>query len=376
VAGAGRTLSGALLSCALLFACGDAEEEPTLGSGGSATPPPDALAAVGYVGADEGADRDVHGVTVHDPARTQPGLTLYGDEHRGRVVALDLDGDLVREWRAPESDRVELGVPLPGGRTALLATDLSVSVVEADSAVVWRTPLSGHHDLWPLADGGLLVPVHTERDHQGRRVRFDAIARLDAEGEVVERLDLYELRDALARLHDASPLDEPQAEASDTVYDYYHLNTVTVVPADSAWCPGAWLLCLRNVDLVLALDPVTREVLWSYGPGELEAPHHPTITPQGRVLIFDNGRRRGWSRVVEVAPETGEVVWEYRAEGFFSDVRGAAQRLANGNTLITESERGRVFEVTREGEVVWEWWNPAFDHRGRRRVYRATRVPE
>jgi len=207
-------------------------------------------------------------------------------------------------------------------------------------------------------------------------VRFDAIARLDAGGRVVERLDLYDLRGSLTHLHDASPLDEPPAEPTDTVYDYYHLNAVTVVPEDSAWCPGAWLLCLRNVDLVLALDPAGGEVLWSYGPGELEAPHHPTVTPEGHVLLFDNGRRRGWSRVLEVAPETGEVVWEYRAEGFFSDVRGAAQRLPNGNTLITESERGRVFEVTPGGEVVWEWWNPAFDERGRRRVYRATRVPD
>jgi hypothetical protein len=39
-------------------------------------------------------------------------------------------------------------------------------------------------------------------------------------------------------------------------------------------------------------------------------------------------------------------------------VRSAQERLANGNTLITESEGGRLFEVTPEGEIVWEYLNP------------------
>jgi hypothetical protein len=39
---------------------------------------------------------------------------------------------------------------------------------------------------------------------------------------------------------------------------------------------------------------------------------------------------------------------------------GNAQRLPNGNTLITESAFGRFFEVTREGEIVWEYVNPFF----------------
>jgi hypothetical protein len=35
-----------------------------------------------------------------------------------------------------------------------------------------------------------------------------------------------------------------------------------------------------------------------------------------------------------------------------------AQRLLNGNTLITESSFGRFFEVTREGAIVWEYVTP------------------
>ena len=61
-------------------------------------------------------------------------------------------------------------------------------------------------------------------------------------------------------------------------------------------------------------------------------------------------------------PRTNRIVWEYRTAeptDFYSRTRGASQRLDNGNTLITESENGRIFEITRDGDVVWEFVNPS-----------------
>ena len=43
---------------------------------------------------------------------------------------------------------------------------------------------------------------------------------------------------------------------------------------------------------------------------------------------------------------------------FYSRYKSAAQRLPNGNTLITESYCGRMFEVTPDNEIVWEFINP------------------
>ena len=53
-------------------------------------------------------------------------------------------------------------------------------------------------------------------------------------------------------------------------------------------------------------------------------------------------------------------------EDFFSRTRGSIQRLPNGNTLITESDRGYVFEVTPEGETVWRFANPDIRENGTR----------
>ena len=105
----------------------------------------------------------------------------------------------------------------------------------------------------------------------------------------------------------------------------------------------------------------------------------------GNVLVFDNGARpldapaRSFSRVVEMSPRDGSIVWQYPkvpSPDFFSPTRGGAQPLPNGNVLITESTKGHVFEVTRDGEIVWDFWNPDFRAQdGRRRtIYRMRRM--
>lgn len=58
---------------------------------------------------------------------------------------------------------------------------------------------------------------------------------------------------------------------------------------------------------------------------------------------------------------------------FYSQLISAAQRLPNGNTMITEGCANRIFEVTHDKEVVWEYIAP-FDKIGSW-IYRAYRYP-
>ena len=68
------------------------------------------------------------------------------------------------------------------------------------------------------------------------------------------------------------------------------------------------------------------------------------------------------------------VVWSYAADDFFSRLRGSVQRLSNGNTLITESDAGYVFEVDESGRTVWKFANPTVDDQGiRDAIWRMTR---
>ena len=122
----------------------------------------------------------------------------------------------------------------------------------------------------------------------------------------------------------------------------------------------------------------------AYGfPGErqLWGQHNPTwiadgLPGAGHMLVFDNGDRnaRPWSSVVEIAtpllagggyvfdPDTGygpaAPVSQYVAdppESFFAPIISGAQRLASGNTLVTDGPAGRFFEVTPAGQTVWSY---------------------
>ena len=79
------------------------------------------------------------------------------------------------------------------------------------------------------------------------------------------------------------------------------------------------------------------------------------IAPEGRGAFA-----RATSRVLEINPVTLELVWSYTNPRFFSTNISGAQRLPNGNTLITAGAGGRMFEVTREGTIVWEYMYPLF----------------
>jgi hypothetical protein len=105
-------------------------------------------------------------------------------------------------------------------------------------------------------------------------------------------------------------------------------------------------------------------VVWAWGDGAISGPHDAQCLPNGNFLLFDNGIERKWSRVIELDPLKREIVWSYAAperRSFFSLTKGSAQRLPNGNTLVANSDSGRAFEITSAGEKVWEFICP---HRG------------
>jgi hypothetical protein len=116
------------------------------------------------------------------------------------------------------------------------------------------------------------------------------------------------------------------------------------------------------------IERSTGNIVWRLGSPPLAQQHDPRPLTNGNLLIFDNGTHRRdhpgtFSRVIEIDPRTNAIVWEYADPAlfeFFSPYLGSAQRLSNGNTLICEGSHGRIFEVTPECEVVWEYVSPYF----------------
>jgi len=356
----------------------------------------EALRALPYVRWSEGADAKLRGVVVHDRERAWRGVNLYTND-RDEVYLMDMEGRRLHTWRLPETPHghCEYAEILDGDsgaddgadRIAVVCVNDALYILDRRSNIVLEHRDKVHHDLAPLADGSIIVPDKSIHFYRSRMVYFDELAWLDPRGKVKRRWSSWDAHEELQKLHPPSPLDRSGelTQLMKRSYDYYHLNTVESLPAtalgerDQRFRAGNLLLCMRNPGLLLILDRDTLDVVWSWGPGDLDGPHMPTLLANGHLLVYDNGTDRDHSRIVELDPTTLEIAWEYRGDPpatFHSKWRGSNERLPNGNTLICESDRGRVFEVTPEGETVWEFWNPELKGQRRLGLYRFGRVDE
>jgi hypothetical protein len=347
------------------------------------------LRSLGYVAWDKGADTRLTGVTRFDVERTAPGYNLYSDL-ADQVHLTNLKGEKIHTWRVKGGKQCQHGVLRPDGSLVMVCFGHGLVAVDWNSEVLLDFRMPAHHDITPLPDGGYLLPYGEMKTYKGRRVIFDGIATISAMGKVVNRWSTFAHLPELQKLHAPSELDkeggaaEGALRADEQELNYYHLNTVEVLPEtplgkkDPRFKAGNLLVCFRNVNLLAVLDPSTYAVQWSWGEKILDLPHTPTMTANGNILVFDNGAGRGYSRVLEIEPVRGEIVWKYQGtppESFYSKYCGSAQRLPNGDTLILDSWRGRAFEVTAKGEVVWEFWGPEIVGDMRKRIYRFNRLP-
>ena len=206
--------------------------------------------------------------------------------------------------------------------------------------------------------------------------------------------------------------------------DWMHMNSMSMLGpnklydgGDKRFHPDNIIWDGRQTNIIAIIDRKTGKIVWQLGPyftatkalrkiGQIIGQHHAHLIPrglpgEGNILLFDNGgaagygapnpgaptgfdnARRDFSRVLEFDPVTLEIKWQYPAPGpfpggsrLYSSFVSSAQRLPNGNTLITEGNGGRIIEVTAGQEIVWEYVSP-YRHRmfHMHLIYRAYRVP-
>ena len=354
------------------------------------------LSAVPYVGlSEEETEQEDTGVRIHDPGKAWDGYNLFCIRSAGAAYLMDNDGRQVHRWTYREkpmsgsrhavmNDHV---IMLSNGDAVILKKKEGLIRVSWDSTPLWEVELRAHHDVAQADDGSFYVLINELHEHRGLDIWFDVIVHLDADGREIGRWSTYEHLEEITQALDPAPfldtvLDSglaqtPQEEkrveslkqniGNQYRYDYFHTNTITVLPPtplgeqDRRFRAGNLLICFRNIDQIAILEPDSCRILWSWGVGELEGPHHPTMLENGNILVFNNGVKRISSSIVELDPVGGKIVWEYRADpprSFYSFSRGSAQRLPNGNTLACASDKACAIEVTGQGEVVWKWQNP------------------
>lgn len=332
------------------------------------------------------------GLTHHHAGQSVKGYTLITPIRGDAVYLIDMDGRIVHRWRLDRL-RAWYGRLEPDGRLLLGAIDTSLGpppqvpfdqppppfeqhirrlgggythLLELDweGNVLWQyhNPTM-HHDFARLPNGNILIPVWVElpadlaRAVRGglRRPRekfppmlSDDFVEIDRDGKEVARSHLWQALDPR----------RDRIGALMTRWEWTHTNSIALTRS------GDVLFSARYPSLVGILDRAAGALRWRWGHPHISLQHHATELANGRVQLFDNGQHvigLPRSRVVEVNPADDTITWEYAADPpqqFFSAHISGAERLPGDNVLICEGASGRIFEVTRRGEVVWEWITP------------------
>jgi Arylsulfotransferase (ASST) len=357
------------------------------------------------------------------PFRILPGGYVMGGTtqrapHQESIALRELDWDGKEVWRFDRTEQVTL----ENGETVWAARQHHDWQREG-SPVGYYAPGQA-----PLVDRGrTLILAHknvTKPEISDKRLEDDYLLEVSWTGEVLwewlasDHVDEFGFsEDARNAIHRSVAFSRARQSA-----DWLHVNAASYVGpnrwfdgGDARFNPENVLISMREASIILIID---REghVVWRMGPdyrddpalaklGQIIGQHHPHIIPvglpgAGNLLVFDNGGsagygagtavapngvgvlQRDYSRVLEIDPVTFEKIWEYSIPGtehyqFFSQYVSSAQRLPNGNTLITEGNDGRVFELTPEREIVWEYVSPYFGkvETTRHHIFRAYRVP-
>jgi hypothetical protein len=338
------------------------------------------------------------GTTIYQEGVAYNGLTFYPALDQ-RAKLIDMRGTLVHEWWPPVSGDTgfyPLYEPIPASPGRILALQTKrVSELDWNSNVVWQfvAPVNlgvgdldqgviFHHDVIRRANGNtlilcsVLIQVPTISPNL---LTDDCILEVTPAGEIVWQWFTFQHIDEFGFTADARELIAQAQNGG----DWAHANALSEIPPnhhrDPAFTPGNLLVSYRELSTIIIIDKATGAIVWKVGPDDnlTIGQHQPEMLPRdlpgaGHVLTFDNGGEagypmqfRGFSRVVEFDPATRAVVFTYDATHsgrlpftLFSPFISGAQRLPNGNTLAVEGLKGRLFEFTPAGALVWEYMTP------------------
>ncbi|QZX98252.1 aryl-sulfate sulfotransferase [Halobaculum rubrum] len=235
--------------------------------------------------------------------------------------------------------------PLPNGELLMATTEPGISVIERIDPATGETTdvtrlenVEDAHDVDYLGDGEFVTV--DKGDERNRVVIFDD------SGEIVWQWRFGNHTDRF-----------PENGGGPYGKDWTHVNDVDPIGDDTL------LVSVRNFDQVIAIDRDTKEVKWTLGEDDdydiLNEQHNPDFIEgeDGRTTVIVSDSEN--DRVVEYSRTDGgewERTWSLSGGGLHEP--RDADRLPNGNTLVTDRRGHRVLEVTPRGEVVWEVYTP------------------
>ncbi|MEE8334135.1 MAG: aryl-sulfate sulfotransferase [Alphaproteobacteria bacterium] len=318
------------------------------------------------------------GITVHDPAKAAAGYTLFSPLLQNKVYLIDMAGEVVHQWDLPgqpgnygylqPNGNLLIATWAGGGPDGLAARGGLIQEYDWDGNPVWEhRDENQHHDFRRCPNGNVvylsleLMPDEAAArvqggaagsEHKDGGIWGDYVCEVNASGEQVWDWRIWEHLEV-----ENHPMSHTRER-----HEFGHANTIVPIGDDHIG------ICCRYLDWVGVIDRATGDLTYQRHEPDWGGPHDFQPLDNGNYMVFANryGQLPRGSKIVEWNPESNETVWEYwgnPTHTFDSHYISGCQRLWNGNTLICEGLWGRIFEVTPDGEIVWEYISPFTSHR-------------
>lgn len=327
-----------------------------------------------------------------DRERAYPGYTLISIRYGEEAFLLDMEGNIAHHWKMPyrkawpnpthvniavrsrlylETAHVYPNGDLLAQYSSMGDTPYGYGLVKMDknSNVLWTYDNNTHHSFYiDEQNGEIYILAHSivkdpvpGFEWLNYPLLADYVVRLSPDGKELDRIPLLE-----AFHKSGYELMFYRPRVGEDKWDVLHSNSVMKLePSIAASFPmfkaGQLIISMRGLNAVGVLDPQTRKFVWVYG-GDMRWQHDAHFLPNGHILLLDNlghhDSGKTFSRVIEFDPANLKSAWYYAGspdEPFHTLAYGRVQRLPNGNTLITESWKSRVFEVAPDKQIVWSY---------------------
>ena len=300
------------------------------------------------------------------------GFFAIDGQPRNAAVLISPELEIVKRWLLNEAES-DGNIPrsqhrkfvhgydiLPDG-SLIFTFDGSVSIQKFDACGtrLWATTGSFHHavslddskqSVWTLSEKGNITRIRADDGAIIQRIYLEDIIAANPE------IDILGIR----RVHD----DDVGGNSRNTVGvwmdDPIHYNDVDPLPAALAnkfpgFDAGDLLISARSLNLVFVLDPQTLDIKW-WRSGAVQRQHDPDWMPDGWISIFNNRMSGDFSNIVKIHPDSfkTEVLVAGGEHDFYSRIRGKHQILPDNSVLVTSSQQGRAFEVSKTGEMLFE----------------------
>ncbi|MHA1280102.1 MAG: arylsulfotransferase family protein [Candidatus Helarchaeota archaeon] len=345
-------------------------------------------------------------IPIYEEDSTYNGLSLVTslvEDKRMSARIINMNGDLIHEWeidwfnlwpnvehvsktdpyypKSPPGTNIQGALLLRNGDLIFNFERLGLIRLDICGNVVWRLPYRTHHSIYLDEYDNLWVPGVIS--HEDPLPNFpnlqplfyeDTILKISLDGEILKEISVFDIlqMNGLEGLFYLSSFGDQIINVST---DPFHLNDVETFPStmdEGIYKHGDIMISLRNINTLLIFREEDLKVTHIM-TGMFVRQHDPDFIDGNTISVYDNYRIApeddnydNQSRILIGSFTNGQYDIFYSGneqQPFYSYIMGKHEWLPNGNLLITESTKGRAFEIDQDGNIVWEYVNLVGDEK-------------